>query len=273
MLKKGLSPAFSQDGYGAGTPYCERFPKAGSAWKSAYGRANFPPVSFAPPGRRRLHLVEPWMVSEDADRADEAWYGAGKVTQSDMDRIHDDVARQFAGGIARGQVVIHRASSRDALKRFADSSVDYVYVDGDHSYAAADLAEAYRITKPGGFICADDYKQGDWWGGRHHSRGARTRSHQTCHHLPQDQLADDDAQAALASAAAGVLASLRAKLPCFRQQRAQISAADPGQADQNDRVRLIMSGQIEKPPGPPPKARRVAASRPGPSASRARRIG
>ena len=115
---------------------------------------------------RTLHLVDPWAVSGDADRAETAWYGAGKIRQAEMDAMHDRVARQFRSRIQRGQVVIHREASSDALRRFADNSVDYVYVDGDHSYAGvtADLEQAYRITRPGGFICADDYKLNAWWG-------------------------------------------------------------------------------------------------------------
>ena len=112
-----------------------------------------------------LHLVDPWLVSDAADRVGEAWYGEGKITQSGMDTICDQVASRFASEIASGQVRIHRADASVALGSLESASVDYVYVDGDHAYdgVVSDLAQAFRVTKPNGLICCDDYLLGAWW--------------------------------------------------------------------------------------------------------------
>jgi len=114
---------------------------------------------------RILHLVDPWLVSDSADRADTAWYGADKITQPAMDAIHDEVSARFAQERSRGVVEIHRADATRALGRMPEATLDYVYVDGDHSYegVSTDLAEAFRVTKVGGFICCDDYLLGAWW--------------------------------------------------------------------------------------------------------------
>lgn len=114
---------------------------------------------------KRLHLVDPWIASAEGDRIDAAWYGAGRVSQQDMDAIHAQVSRRFAGPIKTGQVTIHRKTSAEALDAMGSESVDYVYIDGDHSYeaVAADLEGAYRIVKLGGAICCDDYLLGQWW--------------------------------------------------------------------------------------------------------------
>ncbi|MFM9976647.1 MAG: class I SAM-dependent methyltransferase [Sphingomonadaceae bacterium] len=114
---------------------------------------------------RILHLVDPWLVSDAADRADAAWYGADKITQAAMDSIHDQVSARFAQERAKGSVAIHRADARAALGAMAEDSLDYVYVDGDHSYegVSTDLAEAFRVTKVGGYLCCDDYLLGAWW--------------------------------------------------------------------------------------------------------------
>lgn len=114
---------------------------------------------------KALHLVDPWLVSEASDRTSEAWYGADRITQAAMDDIHDQVSKRFARERASGQVVIHRSDAKQALGAMAPESVDYVYVDGDHSYegVSSDLAEALRVTKVGGFICCDDYLLGAWW--------------------------------------------------------------------------------------------------------------
>jgi len=115
---------------------------------------------------RTLHLVDPWLVSDEEDRADRAWYGTGRVSQREMDEIHDAVVGRFGREIAAGRVVVHREGATTALRSMAPASVDYVYVDGDHSYAAvvADLAESFRVARPGGLICCDDYMLGSWWG-------------------------------------------------------------------------------------------------------------
>lgn len=114
---------------------------------------------------RALHLVDPWLVSDASDRTSEAWYGADRITQDAMDAIHAQVARRFARERSSGQVEIHRTDAREALGAMDADSVDYVYVDGDHSYegVSADLAEALRVTKVDGFICCDDYLLGAWW--------------------------------------------------------------------------------------------------------------
>ena len=49
--------------------------------------------------------------------------------------------------------------SADALKHFADNSLDFVYIDGDHSFleVAFDIEKWSRKVRPGGIISGDDY--------------------------------------------------------------------------------------------------------------------
>lgn len=112
-----------------------------------------------------LHLIDPWLVSDAADRSSEAWYGADKITQAQMDAIHDSVAARFSHDMAAKRVVIHRSDAATALGAMAEASIDFVYIDGDHSYegVTTDLGQAFRVTKAGGLICCDDYMLGTWW--------------------------------------------------------------------------------------------------------------
>jgi hypothetical protein len=130
-------------------------------WKGEFSRRI---LKTAKP--KTLHLIDPWLVSDEGDRRDEAWYGAQKISQSEMDAIHDRVAAEFGEQIAAKQIFIHRGASRKVLSTFAENGVDFVYVDGDHSYEAVvdDLASALRVTRPGGLIVCDDYLLGAWWG-------------------------------------------------------------------------------------------------------------
>ncbi len=103
---------------------------------------------------RALHLVDPWRFVAAYPRR---WYGgAAARDQDDMDRIHHDVVRRFAGD---PRVVIHRLESTAAAARLADVDFDWVYVDGDHSYHAVreDLDCWSPRIRPGGVLAGDDY--------------------------------------------------------------------------------------------------------------------
>ena len=98
-----------------------------------------------------LILIDPFdgpTVSGDAD--------GNNVIQSDLRQDYDRLRELYRGD---PKVWIWRGRSPDSLKGFSDWSVDAVYIDGDHSYAGvrADLQEAHRIVKPGGWIFGHDY--------------------------------------------------------------------------------------------------------------------
>jgi hypothetical protein len=52
-----------------------------------------------------------------------------------------------------------REASPDAAKRFADKSLDFVFIDASHTYdcVAADIKAWLPKVKPGGMIAGDDY--------------------------------------------------------------------------------------------------------------------
>ncbi len=104
-----------------------------------------------------LHLVDPWML--DPSHPDRMYGGSEAATQADMDAIHDDVCREFGN---RANVVIHRGRSSDVLKSLPNASLDWIYIDGDHSYEAVleDIELGMQKVKPGGLVVGDDY----WWG-------------------------------------------------------------------------------------------------------------
>jgi predicted O-methyltransferase YrrM len=54
--------------------------------------------------------------------------------------------------------VLHMPSS-EAARRLADGAVDFVYVDGDHSFegVVADITDYTPKLRPGGIISGDDY--------------------------------------------------------------------------------------------------------------------
>ena len=115
----------------------------------------------------RLHLIDPWrFVSEPA--YERAWYGGAIAeSQEDMDRVYTGVLARFAGEIERGIVRVHRGPSAEAAALFAEDSLDWVYVDGNHGYefVSRDLEEYFARLRGGGVICGDDYMPPyGWWG-------------------------------------------------------------------------------------------------------------
>jgi len=114
---------------------------------------------------RRLHLIDPWRVGSGDKSA--AWYGSSTKTQADMDAIHDRVRQKFAAQIREERVLIDRRPSGEALMSLASASLDWVYIDGDHTHEAtlADLQTAMQKVRPGGLISGDDYgdRGRDWF--------------------------------------------------------------------------------------------------------------
>ena len=115
----------------------------------------------------KLYLIDPWRY-QPAPEFKRAWYGGAKgESQARMDRRYQSVVDRFRSQIARGVVEVQRGSSRELVAAFADYSLDWLYVDGDHRYEGTlnDLLLAHRKQKPTGLVAGDDYDTvTQWWG-------------------------------------------------------------------------------------------------------------
>lgn len=61
--------------------------------------------------------------------------------------------------LSKYNATIIRRMSTDAVKDFTDNSLDFVYIDGNHSfdYVIQDLIEWTKKVKKGGIVSGDDY--------------------------------------------------------------------------------------------------------------------
>jgi methyltransferase family protein len=103
----------------------------------------------------KLHLVDPW-EHQCRDDYDKDPSNAGDDEQESRYRA---VLDRFAAEIGESRVIVHRRYSQDVATQFADGQLDWVYIDGLHSYEGvrSDL-ELYRPkVKPDGIIMGHDY--------------------------------------------------------------------------------------------------------------------
>ncbi len=115
---------------------------------------------------RTLHLVDPWRFRGEDDYSSALYGGQATGGQADVESIYQGVLTRFSKEISDGIVVINRMTSEEAVGLFEDDSLDWVYIDGDHHYAAvkADLQLWYPKVRPGGVLAGDDMHTGGWWG-------------------------------------------------------------------------------------------------------------
>ncbi|HEY1774811.1 MAG TPA: class I SAM-dependent methyltransferase [Solirubrobacteraceae bacterium] len=100
----------------------------------------------------QLYLIDPWLYGLQPDLEPDPT----PEKQVAADHYCEFVRRLFA---QHSNVEILRMRSQDAAARFADGSLDYVYIDGEHSHEAVtrDLRLYFPKVRAGGHLMGDDY--------------------------------------------------------------------------------------------------------------------
>lgn len=103
-----------------------------------------------------LYLVDPWEFM--GHYSDRLYGGFDAKSQEDMDAIYDNVVNQFKHN---NNVKILKIKSDDILNYVPENSLDWVYIDGNHSYefVLSDLKNSFKLVKKDGYILGDDYGQ------------------------------------------------------------------------------------------------------------------
>lgn len=105
----------------------------------------------------KFDCVDNWQGGSDKENG---W--AGKTS---IERMNRDLFAEFMGNLARCEVtdVVTpiRSDSSEAAGRYADGSLDFVFIDADHSEAAVacDLRAWWPKIKPGGWLAGHDYHE------------------------------------------------------------------------------------------------------------------
>jgi hypothetical protein len=100
----------------------------------------------------QLFLIDPWQYGLQADMEKEITE-RNQLARDAQYRYVCEIFKDFSN------VRIIRSKSEDAVAEFEDNFFDYVYIDGEHSYAAVtrDLNNYFQKVKVGGYIIGDDY--------------------------------------------------------------------------------------------------------------------
>jgi predicted O-methyltransferase YrrM len=109
-------------------------------------------------GVSRLFMVDNWLpAGQQPER-----YRDTRDYCSGLSVEEASANRAFAEGVAArsaGRATIIARPSLKAASLINDRSMDFVFIDADHSYAGvkADLAAWVPKVRPGGWICGHDY--------------------------------------------------------------------------------------------------------------------
>jgi hypothetical protein len=124
-----------------------RMPRGGTAAEIGVDKGIFSQRILELARPRKLYLIDPWFPD----------LTGAKIPSPEQRYVL--VSEKFATHAARGIVEILREPSETAAIRFADLSLDWIYIDGDHHYEAVkrDLDLYFPKVKKGGFIICDDY--------------------------------------------------------------------------------------------------------------------
>jgi len=138
-----------------------RMPKNGVCVEIGVWKGDFSETILRLTRPRELHLVDPWAFQPQFPKR--MYSGNLASSQDDMDAIYEGVRRRFA---QVGEVRVHRRFSSDLLQILQGASLDWVYIDGNHSkeFVKQDLELSWRCLRPGGYITGDDYPWRDLHG-------------------------------------------------------------------------------------------------------------
>ncbi len=94
-----------------------------------------------------VFFIDPWKLYDDYDNS---------RGQKRLDQQFEHSQRVLA---PYPNAKIIRKSSADSVEDFADESLDFVYIDGNHwfQYISEDICKWTKKLKPGGILCGHDY--------------------------------------------------------------------------------------------------------------------
>jgi hypothetical protein len=102
-------------------------------------------------------MVDPWKASEEGD----SYLNTDDTIAFYTQKQHDEAMQMAIDAVNqfRDRCEILRMTSLEASKKFDDLSLDFAFIDGDHSYegCSLDISLWYPKLKVGGLLSGHDY--------------------------------------------------------------------------------------------------------------------
>ena len=127
-------------------------------------------AAFLNRGIRKIHLVDSWSCEpykktneyKSYDEYLSKYARLLKVEKSEkaFTKYYNDVFKSVEDRfILDSRVNIHRMTSKEWFKNFNGDKLNWIYIDGDHSYEGTlfDLENSLNVVRKNGLIMGDDY--------------------------------------------------------------------------------------------------------------------
>lgn len=124
----------------------------GEAVEVGTHRGDFAEILLSAWNGDHLHLIDPWVNLPDYENQVKFLWGDGD--RAEDKRVCVDRLAQFGN-----RAVYHVGTSDEIVESFADQSLDFVYIDGNHEppHPSEDLFDWWPKMKPGGILAMHDF--------------------------------------------------------------------------------------------------------------------
>lgn len=104
----------------------------------------------------RYYMIDPWANLPN-------WNKPYNIPTEEFNEIYQEAMERTE--FAASRRVVLRDVSKEALTKIPAESLDFGYIDGDHTLRGItiDLIKLFPKIKDGGLIGGDDFKLGSWW--------------------------------------------------------------------------------------------------------------
>ncbi|MDH3741351.1 MAG: class I SAM-dependent methyltransferase [Hyphomicrobiales bacterium] len=106
-------------------------------------------------GVKSYAMIDPWRNLPD-------WNKPANLSQINFDEVYDTAMNKTS--FAKDKITVHRDTTKSCSAKIKDRSLDFVYIDGDHTLRGItiDLLLMYQKVKNGGLIGGDDFTRSIW---------------------------------------------------------------------------------------------------------------
>ena len=129
---------------------CESMAEIG-VWKGDFAKETLQNCSSI----KKYYMIDPW-------RHLEGWNKPINISDSLFEKHFQEAMEKTS--FAKDKITMLRGTTTEVIDNIDDNSLDFVYIDGDHTLKGItiDLIRSYSKLKHGGFIGGDDFYPSIW---------------------------------------------------------------------------------------------------------------